>query len=112
MRKETERQPARAARPSDHPTAPPAGASPPVSLLALQFLTWVAAGPRTHDDVMDVWRSTCPRQSVWEDMVIDGLVAFQNGSKRIGLTAAGRTALAAQQPTAMCAGHPITGRRS
>lgn len=68
---------------------------PPVSLLALQFLAWVAAAPRTHADVMDAWRSTCPRQSVWEDTLIDGLVAFETDTRRIVLTALGRAVLAA-----------------
>lgn len=69
--------------------------APVVSLLALQFLAWVAAAPRTHADVMDAWRSTCPRQSVWEDMLVEGLVAFEAGSRRVALTALGRAALAA-----------------
>jgi len=70
--------------------APPA---PPVSLLTLQFLAWVAAAPRTHADVMDAWRSTCPRQSVWEDTVIDGLVAFEGGTQSVVLTSRGRAVL-------------------
>ena len=68
---------------------------PPVSLLALQFLAWVAAAPRTYADVMDAWRSTCPRQSVWEDTLIDGLVEFGPGSRNVVLTALGRVALEA-----------------
>jgi hypothetical protein len=66
---------------------------PPVSLLALQFLAWVAAAPRTHADVMDAWRSTCPRQSVWEDTVIDGLVEFEPGTRNVILTALGSAVL-------------------
>ena len=66
---------------------------PPVSLLARQFLAWVAAAPRTHADVMDAWRSTCPRQSVWEDTLIDGLVEFEAGTRNVVLTARGRAVL-------------------
>lgn len=68
---------------------------PSVSLLALQFLAWVAARPRTRADVMDAWRSTCPRQSVWEDTVIDGLVRIEDGTAAVVLTPLGRAVLAA-----------------
>ena len=69
------------------------GELPSVSLLALQFLAWVDAAPRTRADVMDAWRSTCPRQSVWEDTVIDGLVAFESGTQAVILTPRGRAVL-------------------
>jgi hypothetical protein len=75
---------------------------PTVSLLALQFLAWVAAGHRTRADVMDAWRSTCPRQSVWEDSVIDGLVTFDLASGQLVLTPLGQAALlAASSPAAV-----------
>lgn len=46
----------------------------PVSLLMLQFLDWVASRPRTYAEAMDAWRTSCPRLSVWEDALIDGLI--------------------------------------
>ena len=65
--------------------------------LTLQFLAWVADGPRSYGEAMDAWRSTCPRLSIWEDAVRDGLVRLENGgtmkSSRVVLTLAGRTAL-------------------
>jgi hypothetical protein len=63
-----------------------------VSLLTLQFLTWVADRPRTRTDVLEAWHS-CPRTSVWEDCVVDGLVRFDNGDKTVSLTARGRAVL-------------------
>ncbi|HJQ57667.1 MAG TPA: hypothetical protein VJ890_12210 [Vineibacter sp.] len=66
---------------------------PTVSLLAIQFLAWVAARPRTRADVMEAWRSTCPRQSVWEDTVIDGLVRIEDGTSAVLLTSRGRAVL-------------------
>ena len=48
--------------------------SEPVSLLMLEFLSWVASRPRTYDEAMDAWRSTCPRHTIWEDALIDGLI--------------------------------------
>jgi hypothetical protein len=69
-------------------------ALPSVSLLALQFLAWLAARPRSRADVMDAWRSTCPRQSVWEDTVIDGLVRIDADTAAVVLTPLGRAVLA------------------
>ena len=33
--------------------------------LIRDFLTWIDAEPRAYADVMDVWRTSCPRLSVW-----------------------------------------------
>ena len=66
----------------------------PVSLLTVQFLAWVADRPRTYADVMDAWRSNCPRSPVWEDAIIDGLVRFENESRgAVVLTPLGRATL-------------------
>lgn len=56
--------------------------SEPASLIMVQFLTWIADRPRTYPEIMDAWRSTCPRLSVWEDAIIDGLVHIENGGRR------------------------------
>jgi hypothetical protein len=77
--------------------------SEPASLIMLQFLAWVADRPRTYPETMDAWRSTCPRLSVWEDAIIDGLVRIDNGNGRaVVLTPQGRKALrnAAPAPVA------------
>ncbi len=66
----------------------------PASLIMLQFLAWVADRPRTYPETMEAWRSTCPRLSVWEDAIIDGLVRIDNDSGRaVLLTARGRKIL-------------------
>src|SRR5262249_48679764 len=46
----------------------------PVSPLMLEFLAWVASRPRTYDEARDAWRTTCPRHTVWEDALIEGLI--------------------------------------
>jgi hypothetical protein len=77
--------------------------SEPASLIMLQFLAWVADRPRTYPETMDAWRSSCPRLSVWEDAIIDGLVRIDNGNGRaVVLTPQGRKALrnAAPAPVA------------
>ncbi len=69
----------------------------PAHALTLQFLAWVAATPRTYAQAMEAWRSTCPRLSIWEDAILDGLVAFAGGAtrnqSRVVLTAKGRALL-------------------
>jgi hypothetical protein len=64
------------------------------SLIMLQFLAWVADRPRTYAETMDAWHSTCPRLSVWEDAIIDGLVRLDNGGARaVRLTPRGSAVL-------------------
>ncbi len=45
--------------------------------LTVDFLAWLAAGPRPYAEVMDVWRTSCPRLTVWEDAIDAGLVAHR-----------------------------------
>lgn len=45
--------------------------------LVLDLVEWVAAQPRTYADVMDAWRTSCPRLTIWEDAVDRGLVGCQ-----------------------------------
>jgi hypothetical protein len=58
----------------------------------LQLLAWVAERPRTYADVMEAWRSSCPRLSIWEDATTDGLVRLEGG-RCVVLTPRGRAIL-------------------
>ncbi len=64
-----------------------------VSALTLQFLEWVSARPRAYAEVMEAWRTTCPRHSVWEDANIDGLVRIDDGTGTVILTPIGQAIL-------------------
>jgi len=64
----------------------------PISAPTRQFLIWVTERPRVYADVMEEWRSSCPRLSVWEDASIAGLVCLEG--RRVRLTEAGKAALA------------------
>lgn len=46
--------------------------------LILDFLEWIAREPRSYADVMDAWRTSCPRLTVWEDCIDRGLVERQH----------------------------------
>ena len=43
-----------------------------VTPLTLQFLAWVAERPRSHAELMDSWKGSCPRLTVWEDAIAAG----------------------------------------
>jgi len=61
--------------------------------LILDFLEWIAARPRPYSEVMDVWRTSCPRLTVWEDANERGFIARRHVVGReviVDLTAAGR----------------------
>jgi hypothetical protein len=42
--------------------------------LILDLQEWVSARERTYEEVMDAWRTSCPRFPVWEDANDRGLV--------------------------------------
>ena len=64
--------------------------------LVLDLLEWIAREPRSHADVMDVWRTSCPRLTVWEDALDRGFVArklTRGQGAQVELTPAGRVFL-------------------
>lgn len=60
--------------------------------LILDLVAFVAERPRPYAEVLDAWRTSCPRLTVWEDAVDAGLVALQDGV--VSATDRGRAALA------------------
>ena len=70
-----------------------------VDALILDLLEWLAKGPRGYDEVMDAWRTSCPKLPVWEDAVDRGLVTRTdvNGRVVIDVSPAGRALLARQR---------------
>ena len=66
-----------------------------VSASMREFLVWVSDRPRSYREAMEAWRTSCPRLSVWEDAIIEGLVQLENGdASTVALTSLGRAALA------------------
>ncbi len=45
-----------------------------IEALILDLVEWVAKEPRPYEEVMDAWRTSCPRLTVWEDAVDRELV--------------------------------------
>jgi hypothetical protein len=43
--------------------------------LVLDFVEWIARGPRLYSEVVDTWRTSCPRLTIWEDAAESAYVA-------------------------------------
>lgn len=42
--------------------------------LVMDLVAFVAREPRSYDEVIDAWRTSCPRLTVWEDAIDRGLI--------------------------------------
>jgi hypothetical protein len=51
--------------------------------LIRDLLEWIAIRPRTYAEVMDAWRTSCPRLTVWEEANERGLVVRTNASGQV-----------------------------
>jgi len=59
--------------------------------LVRQLLAWIDERPRTYAETMDAWRTSCPRLSIWEDAIDEGLLRREG--ENVVLTEAGMHAL-------------------
>ena len=66
-----------------------------VEALILDLLQWLATGQRSYEEVMEAWRTSCPKLPVWEDANDRGLVTREeiNGRCIVGLSPSGRAFL-------------------
>ena len=77
-----------------------------VEHLLLDLVAWIAERPRPYPDVIDAWRTSCPRLPVWEEAVDRGYVRRMPGGSAgamIHITRAG---------TAFLTGHGRAVRKS
>jgi hypothetical protein len=61
--------------------------------LLLDLLEWVAKETRSYADVMEAWRTSCPRLPVWEEAIDRGFLQrtmIDGRNATIVLTEAGR----------------------
>jgi hypothetical protein len=67
------------------------------NVLMIEFLSWVSSRCRTYSEAMEAWQSHCPRQTIWEDAMIDGYIELNrhesNQDPQVRLTARGRALL-------------------
>ena len=60
--------------------------------LVLDLVEWIAREPRLYSEVIETWRTSCPRLTIWEDAVDRGYVTRQSiagAGVRVAITADG-----------------------
>jgi D-3-phosphoglycerate dehydrogenase len=71
--------------------------SDPVDALILDLLEWIGPGPRPYAEVIEAWRTSCPRLPVWEEANTRGFLtrAHHEGvGSAVSVSATGRVFLA------------------
>ena len=53
-----------------------------VESLILDLLEWLAIRDRSYQEVMEAWRTSCPRLTVWEDANDCGFIAIKEMNGR------------------------------
>lgn len=67
--------------------------------LILDLVQYVVDEPKPYAEIMDGWRTSCPRLTVWEDAVDQGLVRREpmaGGGFQVAATASGVALLRAR----------------
>lgn len=72
-----------------------------VDSLIVDLLEWIGPKPRPYAEVLEAWRTSCPRLPVWEDANDRGFIARQRVPGRgslVSLTPAGVEYLRRHRP--------------
>ena len=74
---------------------------PAVETLILDLLEWIIREERTYAEVMDAWRTSCPRFPIWEEASDRGLVTTTVCDKRrvVNVTSVGVALLEMTRPS-------------
>ena len=65
----------------------------PIDALILDLLAWLAPRSRSYEEVIDAWRTSCPRLPIWEEATDREYVEVREGeagSLVVCLTSVGR----------------------
>ena len=55
--------------------------------LVLDLVEWIAREPRPYADVLDAWRTSCPRLMIWEEAVERGFVERRRVGREVLVSA-------------------------
>jgi hypothetical protein len=72
-----------------------------VDSLILDLLAWIGPEPRPYAEVIDAWRTSCPRLPVWEEANERGFISrrrMPGGGALVSVTAAGAEHLLMHRP--------------
>ncbi len=75
-----------------------------VDALICDLLEWIGPGPRPYAEVMEAWRTSCPRLPVWEDANARGFVERRHApgsAANVAMSAAGNAFLRTRGRAAM-----------
>jgi hypothetical protein len=75
----------------------------PVDALVLDLLEWIGPGARPYPEVMEAWRTSCPRLPVWEEANARGQIDRRHEAGRgvlLAVSERGRAHLQAARPAA------------
>ena len=73
-----------------------------VDALILDLLEWIGPQPRAYAEVMEAWRTSCPRLPVWEEANARGFVERRHlpgKAAMIAVSASGQAFLAQRRPS-------------
>jgi hypothetical protein len=56
-----------------------------VDSLILDLIEWIGPEPRPYAEVLDAWRTSCPRLPVWEDATDRGFIARHRPPGQVAL---------------------------
>lgn len=70
-----------------------------VDSLILDLLEWVGPNARPYAEVIEAWRTSCPRLPVWEEASERGFIAsrYEPGRETVAVTALGAEHLQAHR---------------
>jgi D-3-phosphoglycerate dehydrogenase len=73
----------------------------PVDSLILDLLEWIGPQARPYSEVIEAWRTSCPRLPVWEEANARGFLEQRNEPGRgthVSVSSLGRDHLRAARP--------------
>jgi hypothetical protein len=73
-----------------------------VDALILDLLEWIGPHPRPYSEVIEVWRTSCPRLPVWEEANERGFLDHSHVPGReaqVCMSARGKEFLKARRPS-------------
>lgn len=71
-----------------------------VEPLVLDLLEWIGREPRAYSEVIEVWRTSCPRLPVWEEANARGFLERQHtpgNEARVLVSSVGKAHLSARR---------------
>ncbi|MEP7056312.1 MAG: 3-phosphoglycerate dehydrogenase [Caldimonas sp.] len=80
----------------------------PVGTLVLDLLDWIGRERRPYAEVIDAWRTSCPKLPVWEEANVRGFVGRRHeagGEEQVFVTPAGFAQLESRRRVAAAAPH-------